>query len=558
MNKIIKSAFTAVLALCLVLCTFVPAFALERTYRVKTAEDLIKLAENCILDTYSAELTVELEADIDLSGVSFDGIPTFSGIFDGNGHTVSGLLIEGEGSVKGFFRYLTESAVVRNLKITGAVTPTGSKNTVGGIAGENRGIIENCSFDGTVTGADVVGGIAGNNKLSGIISGCRIYGEVVGNHFIGGAAGENSGVIRNCKNNALINTTAAQNEVELSDVTLGTMTNSEAANTVTDVGGIAGSSSGVIRNCENRGDVGYRLMGYNVGGIAGSQNGYLTGCENYGSVSGRKEVGGIVGHAEPITNVVYTEDTLQILEEQVDTLGVLAGRASSNAQSSAAQITGQIAVLEGHAKDAQDAIDILTPDVGGEMPDADTILAAQNTLTNSITAMPGVVDGISKAAENTMYVLGRDLQAVSDQVGIMGATIGAASEDMGFTVTDISDNDTEEDFLGKVEKCENYGEVLGDGNVGGIVGALAYENDLDTEDDFVFFGESSMDVSSEIRAVVRDCVNNGKVTVKKQNGGGIVGWQSLGLVRDCLNLGETGGDAADYVGGIAGYSTSFI
>lgn len=558
MNKIAKTAAAVLLALCLVISSVAPALAAERTITVSNGHELVNLAKNCVLDTYSAGLVVDITGDIDLTGLDFDGIPVFSGTLNGNGHTVSGIKVDGEGSVAGFIRYIEETGIVRDLNLEGEILPGGSKNVVGGVAGENSGTVENCSFSGSITGADNIGGIVGTNKLTGIITDCAVSGAIIGNHFIGGIAGENYGVIRNCRNDAEINTTAAQNEVELSDISFDTLTNSESANTVTDVGGIAGTSSGVIRSCENRGNVGYRLMGYNIGGIAGSQNGYISDCTNYGDIFGRKEVGGIVGHMEPATIVEYTEDTLQILEGQVGTLGALTNRVSANMQNNAAQITGQIAVLEDHAQVAQDALEILMPAPGAEQPDADTILAAQNNLTESISAMPGTINGIAAAAENTVSGIGRDLQAVSAQVNLMGETIGKASEDLGFSIADVSDSDTDEDYLGKVEKCENYGDVLGDGNVGGIAGAIAYENDLDHDDDVNMSGDTSMNFSGEIRAVIRDCENSGKVTVQKQNGGGIVGWQTLGLVHSCLNTGEISGEKANHVGGIAGDQNGFL
>ena len=66
-----------------------------------------------------------------------------------------------------------------------------------------------------------------------------------------------------------------------------------------DTGGIVGYSSGVVQSCVNRGTVGYPHVGYNTGGIAGRQDSYLSGCTNSGTVYGRKDVGGIVGQAEP-------------------------------------------------------------------------------------------------------------------------------------------------------------------------------------------------------------------------------------------------------------------
>ena len=557
MNKLLKTVFSAILCALLLISFCMPAFAQSNIYRVRSAEDLLRLAESCRLDTFSSNLIVEIMTDIDLAGMDFGGIPTFGGIFNGNGYTVSGVAIDGEGSAAGFFRYVRQGAVINGLNVKGSVAPAGSKSYVGGIAGINSGTLENCSFDGTVAGADCVGALVGENKLTGIITGCQIYGAVTGNHFIGGAAGVNSGVIRNTKNHAEINITASQNEVELSDITLESFTESESANTVTDVGGIAGTSKGVIRNCTNYGNVGYRQMGYNVGGIAGSQAGYIKDCVNMGQIYGRKEVGGIVGHMEPVTQVEYSQDTLQILEGQVDTLGGLTDRAMANARSGVSGVTGQMAVLEGQTQDALEAIEILIPE-GGELPDEDTVLAAQNALTESLTGMPGTINGITSALEDTVYGITQDLRAVSNQIDVISATIGSASENLGVNIVDVSDDDTDDNFTGKVERCENHGTVSGDMNVGGIAGTIAYENDLDPEQDIDIQGESSLNFSGEIRAVIKNCRNTGSVAVNKQNGGGIVGWQSMGLVKKCLNIGKVSGAEADYVGGISGSGGGYI
>ena len=79
---------------------------------------------------------------------------------------------------------------------------------------------------------------------------------------------------------------------------------------------------------------------------------------------------------------------------------------------------------------------------------------------------------------------------------------GAASQNVGATFKDVSDSDTAKDLSGKVESCLNYGAVLGDRNVGGISGAMAMENDLDPEDDWQVNGDSSINVATELRAVL--------------------------------------------------------
>ena len=61
------------------------------TYYINGLEDLLKLADNCAVDTYSKDVTVILQTDIDLTGSEFSSIPTFGGVFEGGGHTISGL-----------------------------------------------------------------------------------------------------------------------------------------------------------------------------------------------------------------------------------------------------------------------------------------------------------------------------------------------------------------------------------------------------------------------------------------------------------------------------------
>lgn len=265
------------------------------TMEVATADQLVALAKDCRLDSWSRGRTVVLTADIDLTGTDFAGIPTFGGTLEGGGHTISGLTLTGEGSVQGLFRYIQQDAVVKALHVTGTVQPGGTRAGVGGLAGENAGTIQNCSFSGTVSGTSRIGGIAGSNTVTGIINGCTVDGSVYGDHFVGGITGQNDGVVSGCTNGAAVNTTVSQNEVKLDDLTVTDLLTTERAADITDIGGIAGSSAGVLRACVNRGAVGYDHIGYNVGGIAGSQTGYIEGCVNYGTVHARKEGGGIVG-----------------------------------------------------------------------------------------------------------------------------------------------------------------------------------------------------------------------------------------------------------------------
>lgn len=554
--------FALLLILAVLLTAALPALAAEPTANevyIYNASGLRLLSERCRLDTASRGLTVRLMGDIDLTGEKFEPIPIFSGTFLGGGHKITGLALEKMGSVQGFFRYLTAEARVEGLHLEGTVAPGGTAGTVGGIAGENLGIITGCSFTGTVAGGDRVGGLVGSNGLMAIVENCEFRGELRGSHFTGGIAGENLGVIRMCHNSGNINAEARDNRVELQDIDLQTVVSSESAGTVTDIGGIAGLSSGVIRSCINWGTVGYPRMGYNVGGIAGTQSGYITQCQNYGEIRGRKEVGGIVGQMEPTAYIQFTTDALQILKEQLGGMTGLVNRASGNAQGNAGKITQEIGVLQGQTQTAMDAVISLMPDPENpEPPDQDAVNAARNVISSTIKAMPGTVGNIAAATQNTLTNLSRDLQAIAGQVSAMGKTLDEAAENIGGTITDISDEDTAEMLTGKVSLCTNYGSVRADLNAGGIAGAMAMENDLDLLEDWEAHGNESLNFESRIRSVILECVNKSAVTCNKQNGGGIVGWQALGLVRGCTNTGALEAAGADYVGGIAGLSTGFL
>lgn len=566
MRNLLKRISALLLCLLLVLSLPVTALAEEAqdseegtTLRIARQQQFLDFTENCRLDSYSRNLSVILLTDIDLTGVDFSGIPIFCGIFDGNGHTVSGLSITRDGSNMGLFRYVDTSAVIQNLTVSGEVTPDGSRSAVGGIAGHNAGKIQNCFFDGTVSGSDDVGGIAGINAITGIIDGCHSKGVITGDHRVGGVVGNNLGVVRSCNNRSGVNTTAEENQIKLSDISLETITGSESVSTVTDIGGIAGTSSGVIRQSKNRGNVGYQHMGYNVGGIAGTQTGYLYKCENFAQVYGRKEVGGIVGQMEPTTFIEYTEDTMQILQSQLGTVSNLTGQAFSTIQDGNSDMGVQVDDLYNSLVDAKDALDTLLPNGDDPYPpDRDTIDAAINNANSSLAAAGSSLYAIMDSVNDTADSLSRIMRSIAGQISAMSATVGNASQNLGGTIEDISDRDTAEILSGKVEKCTNSGAVLGDLNAGGVVGAIAYENRLDPENDLQIGGDNSMNFDTQLRAVILGCENSGSVTAKRQNVGGIVGWMALGLTKDCLSTGSIDAEDANYVGGVAGRSDGYV
>ena len=293
------AALLTVLAL---LCTLtLPAAAASDTVTIATVQDFTNFSKQCTRDTWSQGITVELTADLDLSGSDFTPVPIFQGTFHGNGHTISGFSFEKKGSKTGLFRTLTASAVVEDLTVEGDLAPQGSASQAGLLVGENYGTVSRCAAQGSVSGQEDIGGLVGLNGESGCIQSCTSAAAVTGVTNVGGITGQNLGTVENSSNTGEINTQADQE-------------------TPTSVGGIAGLSRGTIRGCTNSGAVGYQHVGYNMGGIVGLQSGEISNCSNTAPIQGRKDVGGIVGQFEPNTSLTYGPSPSQQLTNSLSTL----------------------------------------------------------------------------------------------------------------------------------------------------------------------------------------------------------------------------------------------
>ncbi|MGM9587619.1 MAG: hypothetical protein ACI3VA_09050, partial [Candidatus Limivicinus sp.] len=350
--RILAFALAALLCLGLVL----PAAAVENEnyIYIRTAEDILELAENCRLDSWSVGKTVTLKADISLDGIDFQPIPSFGGTFNGGGYTISGLALYDSITPAGFFGTLQETAVIRNLTLSGTVSPSGKAENVGGIAGENYGYLYNCEFTGTIKGKTSVGGIVGLNGTTGKIVNCKTSGSMKGEKMTGGIVGCNLGIVESCENSSFINTVSADKTFNPEDIDLtfvldiSKLSSLDTNNAASDTGGIAGYSSGIIGKCENYGTIGYPHVGYNVGGIAGRSCGYLYSCENTALVYGRKDVGGITGQMEPFIASNLTESTLSKLQRQLDELDVLLNRAMEDAGNGMGSVTSRLNNMAGN------------------------------------------------------------------------------------------------------------------------------------------------------------------------------------------------------------------
>ena len=360
--KRIHNRLAILLIFALLLSWAAPVGAAGSRITIRTPEDLVELSRRCSLDSWSRGKTVVLSADLDLSDVEFSSIPTFGGTFDGQGYTISGLTITGSGNVRGLFRYLQSGGVVQNVSLEVTIEPTDLQDSLGGLVGNNRGSVRNCTVTGSIQGETNIGGIIGVNESSGKIINSTFSGSVTGEHYVGGIAGQNLGSILQCVNQGKINTVAVEGEADLEDLDSRPLNSTENLPACTDIGGITGFSTGVLQSCKNTGPVGYEHVGYNVGGIAGRQSGYLNGCTNQGVILGRKDVGGIAGQLEPEIFLRYGEDLLNQLWSELGTLGDQVDHLLSDLNSTNTSTTAQLQMLSSHAGTAQDA--------AGELMDA--------------------------------------------------------------------------------------------------------------------------------------------------------------------------------------------
>ena len=236
----------------------------------------------------------------------------------------------------------------------GMVAPAGTQSIVGGIVGDNSGVLQNCAFRGTVQGDSMVGGIAGRNNAGGQIIECSMSGSVGGGSSVGGIAGRSTGLLMTCENNASVNVTQAESGPALTgpdaEAALEELAGGGSYNLLvgsSDTGGIVGWSDGDVQGCVNNGAVGYPHVGYNVGGIAGRQSGSLWECVNNGAVNGRKDVGGIVGQGEPYLIIEPREDTVERLRRELDALDQLIDKAITDAQGASGDISARLSAMGG-------------------------------------------------------------------------------------------------------------------------------------------------------------------------------------------------------------------
>ena len=230
----------------------------------------------------------------------------YTGIFEGQNHTISGLYFKQEASFVGLFS--VNSGKIANVGILDSYFYGQPYKgwQVGGVCGSNtnQGAITNCYNTGIVRGSETVGGVCGSNY--GTITNCSNKGNVgEDDESVGGVCGSNYGTITNCNNAGIVSGKSYVGGVCGKNSNGGTVTNcnntGEVRGTSQYIGGLSGDNdSSSITNCNNTGEV--KATGKFVGGLSGGNynNGTITNCYYDGTVYTGAAIGDDMGTTEKV------------------------------------------------------------------------------------------------------------------------------------------------------------------------------------------------------------------------------------------------------------------
>lgn len=471
----------ALLSLALLAAVAVPVFAEgeeaaeSETITINSVSDLKAFAQKCSYDTWSKNKTVVLQEDLELEG-EWAPIPSFSGAFLGNGHTISGVKITGAYSPAGFFSIVEEGGSVQNLTIKGVVEPADTQKMAGGIVGRNYGVLIGCTFSGAVACEEEVGGVVGRNETSGTIDHAYARAVVTGTYQTGGIVGYNLGTVTGSTNVGAVNAEYQDAGLDMEGFPaslleyvkqdMGADLSNSISNVASDTGGIAGRSSGLILSCVNTGNIGYAHVGYNVGGIAGRTDGLISGSINQGDIQGRKDVGGIVGQAEPYINLDLDESTIHKLRTELSTLHDMVNSAADDMDNSSSLLNNDMNQLNAHMTTAIDAARRLE-DQGHDYLDdvADEVDRTGDLFSDTMTRLEPVMDTAADSLDKLSDSIGQMKWVTAEMAAeLLTASTALAKASDGMSTTGDAMDSTKQglqqisDGLQKLLESINIGE----------------------------------------------------------------------------------------------------
>ena len=559
------------------------------TYQIANAGNLYWFAEQ--VNDGNANLNAALTTDIVVNEgnlANYDGTSEntwrewtpiaadygrYKGIFDGQGHTISGLYFnDSSAECIGIVGELGRGGVIQNVGLENsyfhvyqytagicgynsgtisncynAGTVIGEFIIIGGIVGAfNVGTVSNCYNTGNITGESDVGGVCGNNMSSNTIENCYNTGNITGDMDLGGICGENTAnaIIKNCYN-------------------IGNVTGTDKR-----IGGIIGrNASKFVENCYNTGTV--TSTGENtdtVGGVCGlNSSNYLINCYYLADSETDKldgttfktaaefasgEVAYLLNGSTPGNANIFRQnldngepvDDTPVLDSAHDVVyeGTLctSGTGYTNDEDSTSEI---------HAWD----------DNGFCKNDATHYQPATNNNGTYEIANAGQLYWFAAEVNNNFYsieanaVLIKDIvvnenvltesgELASDTSGFRTWTPIAQSSEyrgtfdgQGHVIRELYFNDTNATTIGLFSYLDKNGKIQ---NIG-------LENSY-------FKGKDTVgSICADNSGTIENCYNTGSVAVEYGHVGGIVSHNN-GLIVNCYNTGNITADIAGYSGGI--------
>lgn len=505
------AAFTAI-----VLCTttgFTANLTLQgegtatNPYKVSSPADWKTLASHMSDNSDNlAGVYLDLTADIDLSGTEFTPLGEFNGIFDGLGHSISGISYATTASRQGVFTTIGTDATVKNLTLKGNITS--SYAYTGGFAGTLNGRIENCTnLLNITTTQSYTAGFAAKATAGATFSECVNKGEITSklSYIAGIAADGDAGVTYvNCGNEGIIHNNGA------SDYTAG----------ITAV-----SLPATFMGCYNKGEI-----------IIDSTTG--TSC-----------VAGILAWANNIakatTNLFTFTDCYNT--EYINAAGKVAGILGD------ITLTTSISVVLNMSGCYNSGTIIASGSPNGNIGTAgiSCFYSPGSTFTDCYNT--GIIQ-----AEKKPYcagVVGHFKQIVSNSpekttfdrcynTGAIKVTMGQGSGILAYCHKNVT-----------IKNCYNTGAITGKSTLGGILSTMASGSEIHNcwnTGDVTTEAETAAGIvaNNANHCLISGCLNTGAITSKSsKTAGGIAASTGSDLI-DCINFGHVKGLAQ--VGGLVG------
>lgn len=474
----------------------------------------------------------------------------------------SNAAVKGTESTGGVCGYSWTGSTIKNSTNYGRVQ--GMLERTGGVCGSqfSNAVIDNCENKNVaiISGTSRIGGICGYSISSSIIKNCDNASIISGVSEIGGICGVQytSSTIIGCSNSGAITTTGVTEEQNKGTGGItGSNINSEVIDSSNSgpvkgegsVGGIAGFSNYIIKECNNLAAI---LGDRDVGGVAGLVDGagfMISFCDNNGTVTGSACVGGVIGNMTANASVSFCNNlgggTVKAVVESAGGIlgytteyfkGYTVSDCENHASISSEKWAGGIvSVSYGKIKSCLNKGDVTVSITNDSMQNPNNV--------EGITVAAGGIVGVAYSSiencENTGMVYGYSSSGIvsrflassyyyikncknSGQINGISAGGIVASNINGATI----DNNL------------NYGNVTGSYNVGGII-------------------------AENLSGQLTSCINNGiiagsefEISEKPFSIGGVCGYNRGGNLTGCSNSGSVTRTSQEgnmkYVGGVLG------